>query len=78
MKWLSSSGPDPSVRRSHDGSALASTSFWLIFGRRTLTPRVLSDAGFATSTTTVDVSERESVLALVEKTSSLRLVKDGG
>jgi NAD(P)-dependent dehydrogenase (short-subunit alcohol dehydrogenase family) len=32
---------------------------------------VLSDAGFENSTTTVDVSERESVLALVEKASSL-------
>jgi NAD(P)-dependent dehydrogenase (short-subunit alcohol dehydrogenase family) len=32
---------------------------------------VLSDAGFETSTTNVDVSERESVLALIEKAISL-------
>jgi NAD(P)-dependent dehydrogenase (short-subunit alcohol dehydrogenase family) len=32
---------------------------------------VLSDAGFDTSTTSVDVSKRESVLALVEKATSL-------
>jgi NAD(P)-dependent dehydrogenase (short-subunit alcohol dehydrogenase family) len=33
--------------------------------------KVLSDAGFETSTTAVDVSERASVVALVEKASSL-------
>ena len=32
---------------------------------------VLSDAGFDTSTTKVDVSSRESVLALVEKATEL-------
>jgi NAD(P)-dependent dehydrogenase (short-subunit alcohol dehydrogenase family) len=33
--------------------------------------KILNDAGFATSTTTVDVSKRESVLALVERAASL-------
>jgi NAD(P)-dependent dehydrogenase (short-subunit alcohol dehydrogenase family) len=70
---LSSSGLDRLVRQSRGGLAQANTS-WLADLRQEAADgaaKVLSDAGFEVSTTTVDVSSRQSVHALVEMATVL-------